>query len=219
MVRRIKKILLFLGGRWHDFSGFTEFMKDLLQPEGFTLESTYDPAKLLQLPADDYDLVINYTCFAEPNREAPLVGSDRLNEEEVAAFSAWVRDGGSLLSVHASTVLGESHPDLGRLQGGAFLSHPAPFSFMVYPLAEQHSITEGIEAFAVHDEFFLEEFDPIVRLHMVAVDRGKAYPMVWSKSEGRGRVAHIAMGHDAKVWQEPSYQRLMVQAIKWLLAD
>jgi type 1 glutamine amidotransferase len=45
---------------------------------------------------------------------------------------------------------------------------------------------------------------------------GVAYPMVWSRTEGNGRVAHIAMGHDVKVWNLQPYQRLMLQAIDWL---
>lgn len=213
-----KKILLLLGGRWHDFSGFARAMDNLLNTGEFVIEPTYDPAKLLRLSEDGYDLVINYTCFAQPDPRAPLIGSDRLDEEEVTACGKWVREGGNLLSVHASTVLGESYPGLKKLLGGAFLCHPEPFSFMVYPLAEQHPITDGIEAFAVYDEFFQQEYDPAVHLHMVAMDRGKVYPMVWSKPEGRGKVAHIAMGHDANVWRNPSYQRLIFQTIAWLLA-
>jgi type 1 glutamine amidotransferase len=42
--------------------------------------------------------------------------------------------------------------------------------------------------------------------------------MVWSRSEGQGRVVHIAMGHDEKVWNLKPYQRLMLQAVACLTA-
>ena len=40
-------------------------MDDLLNTGEFIIEPTYDPAKLLRLSEDGYDLVINYTCFAQ----------------------------------------------------------------------------------------------------------------------------------------------------------
>ena len=57
---------------------------------------------------------------------------------------------------------------------------------------------------------------PDVDVHMVAFDRGVAYPMAWSKTVGRGRVAHIAPGHSLEVWDLAPYQQLVLQAIEWL---
>jgi type 1 glutamine amidotransferase len=42
---------------------------------------------------------------------------------------------------------------------------------------------------------------------------------VWSKPEGNGRVAHIALGHSAAVWQLEPYRRLMLQAAAWLVGE
>ena len=56
-----------------------------------------------------------------------------------------------------------------------------------------------------------------VQVHMVAFDRAFAYPMAWSKSEGRGRVAHLAPGHSAQVWSLEPYQRLLLQTLDWLV--
>jgi type 1 glutamine amidotransferase len=80
----------------------------------------------------------------------------------------------------------------------------------------EHPITAGIEAFTVHDEFYIQTHTPDVQVHMVACDRGAAYPMVWSRTEGRGRVAHIAPGHSQEVWDLEPYQRLLLQTIAWL---
>jgi type 1 glutamine amidotransferase len=102
--------------------------------------------------------------------------------------------------------------------GGVFVDHPPQFAFTVYPLYRLHPITAGIAAFTVHDEFYVQEHEPDVDLHMVALDRGVAYPMVWTRSEGQGRVAHIAMGHDGKVWSLAPYHQLMLQTVDWLTA-
>jgi type 1 glutamine amidotransferase len=81
-----------------------------------------------------------------------------------------------------------------------------------------HPITDGVEAFTVHDEFYVEMHEPSVDVHMIAIDRGVAYPMVWTKEEGEGRVAHVGIGHDERVWCLRPYQRLMLQAVAWLMA-
>jgi type 1 glutamine amidotransferase len=41
---------------------------------------------------------------------------------------------------------------------------------------------------------------------------------VWSRLEGQGRVAHIAMGHDEGVWRLAPYRQLVIQSLQWLLA-
>ena len=44
-------------------------------------------------------------------------------------------------------------------------------------------------------------------------DRGRQL-----ETDMEGRVAHVGMGHDEKVWCLRPYQRLMLQAIAWLTA-
>ena len=80
-----------------------------------------------------------------------------------------------------------------------------------------HPIVAGIEAFRVHDEFYIQEYAPRLEIHMVAIDRGVVYPMVWTKAERQGHVAFSAMGHDERAWSLPSYSRLLLQAAAWLM--
>lgn len=213
-----KRILIPLGGLWHPFDGFAAAMKALLAPAGYVVESTYDLDRLAHLPDSGYDLVLSYTSLSKHREGMNDTTPERLTDEQVAGLAQWVRGGGGLLAVHSATVVGGSSPDYEALLGGAFLSHPPQFAFTVYPLPTQHPMMDGIEAFSVHDEFYIQRFDPAVQVHMVALDRGTAYPMVWTKCEGAGRVAHIAMGHSELVWEVPMYRRLMLQAAAWLLA-
>jgi type 1 glutamine amidotransferase len=212
-----KRILILLGGQWHDFDGFAGAMESLLEPHGLQVEATYDLDCLLRLEENRYDVVLSYTCLS-PRREGNNpTGPEKLTDAQVNGLVSWVRNGGALLAAHAATVIGESDPALGGLMGGVFVSHPPQFAFTVYPMFGEHPITAGIEAFTVHDEFYVETHTPAVQVHMVAFDRGVAYPMVWSKSEGGGRVAHIAPGHSREVWDLKPYQQLLLQAIEWLV--
>jgi len=212
-----KRALILLGGLWHDFDGFAGAMQALLEPRGMPVHATYDLESLLHLGESRYDLVVSFTCFAAHrdgfNDTSPL----GLTDAQIDGLAGWVRRGGALLAVHSATVIGESGPGLGELLGGVFVSHPPQFNFTVYPIFGEHPITAGIEAFTVRDEFYTEIPMPNVLVHMVGVDRGLAYPLAWSKTEGQGRVVHIAPGHSREVWELGPYQRLLWQAIEWLV--
>jgi type 1 glutamine amidotransferase len=209
-----KRVLLFLGGAWHDFEGFTAAMKPVLEGEGCAVEATYDLGMVHNLKCH-FDVALLYTCLggsAQPNTPP----ATDFSEPQAAALTAWVHAGGGLLAAHAATVSAQANPLLRALMGGVFVEHPPQFPFTVYPLHQGHPITAGIEAFTVKDEFYMQEYDPTVQVHMAAVDRGQAYPMVWSHSAGQGRVAHIALGHGPEVWNHRSFQKLMLQAVAWV---
>lgn len=212
-----KKILIVLGGTYHDFDAFVAAtMGPVLVAAGHSAEATYDLDTLTDLHEGSYDLVLLYTCLGGRREDGPHPVT--FAGLHVQALVDWVRGGGTLLAVHSATVAGQSSPAMKALLGGVFVEHPPRFTFTVYPVFREHPITAGIAAFAVHDEFYMEVHEPSVDIHMVALDRGVAYPMVWTRSEGQGRVAHIAMGHDAEAWDLKPYRRLMRQAIDWLTA-
>jgi len=210
-----QKILMLLGGTWHDFEGFAEAMTPVLEEAGHAVDATYDLDALTRIAEGGYDLVLLNTCIGEVRQDDGPVAPGP-TDTQAESLAGWVQGGGGLLAVHAATVAGQTSPALRALMGGVFVEHPPQFTFTVYPLHGERPITAGIKAFTVHDEFYVQEYDDTVAIHAIALDRGIAHPLVWSKSEGKGRVAYIAMGHGPEVWQLEPYQRLMLQAIDWL---
>jgi type 1 glutamine amidotransferase len=211
-----KRILIVLGGTWHDFEGFTAAVRPVFENAGHVVAATYDFDALTRLSEGKYDMALLYTCAGEVRDDPDAKTSPGFTEAQVTSLVEWVRGGGGLLAAHAATVAGQSSPALVALMGGVFVSHPPQFAFTVYPLYREHPITAGVAAFTVHDELYIQAYDPAVEIHAVTLDRGVIYPMVWSRSEGRGRVAHIALGHGPEVWCLQPYQRLMLQAMDWL---
>jgi uncharacterized protein len=214
-----RRALIILGGIWHDFGGFTTYVTPLLQEAGFEVQSTYDMDELLVLSQRGYDLVVSDTGFGQYRDGRPNEGAAFMTEAQAQAWTDWVRTGGRVLGAHSATVCGTQVNTIQKaLLGARFIEHPPQFNFMVYPVLPAHPITEGVEAFSVKDEFYMQEFEAGLDVHMVAIDRGKAYPMVWTRREGNGRVAYIAMGHTGQVWNLPSYTKLVTQAVSWLMA-
>ena len=211
------RILMVLGGTWHDFDGFAAAMKPSFRRAKHKVKTTYEFDDLTRLDRGRYDLVILNTCAGEV-RDDDGPATPGFTDPQVEALTSWVRGGGALLALHAATVANQSSAAMGRLLGGVFVEHPPQFSFTVYPFHREHPITTGIEAFAVHDEFYVNAYDDAVAIHMVALDRGVAHPTVWSRCEGKGRVAYIAMGHGPEVWELEPYRRVVLQAVAWLTA-
>lgn len=211
-----KRALILLGGMWHDFEGFLARHRPLLEAQGWRVEASYDMERLTRLSQDGIGLVVGYTCFTAHREGENDVGPEGLGPAQLSGLLSWVRGGGALLGMHAATVLGFSGPELGALLGGEFLSHPPQFPFTVFPLGGGHPIVSGIEAFCATDEFYIQRLMAPVDIHMVAIDRGVAHPMAWSKAEGAGRVAYLAMGHSESIWNQPMYRKLFAQAVAWL---
>lgn len=211
-----KRVLLILGGMYHDFEGFATAMRPVLESAGHNLETTYDLDVLTRLDKGPWDVVMSYTSFSKHREGQNDTGPEALSEAQTSALTQWVRAGGGLLSVHSATVSGLPNPAMRALMGGVFVSHPPQFAFTVYPMFGPHPITQGVQALTVKDEFYVQDYAPDVAVHMVAMDRGVAHPMVWTRGEGRGLVAHIAMGHSQAVWSLDPYQRLLLQAIGWV---
>lgn len=208
------KILLMLGGVHHDFAGFAGAFGEMTGGDGVTITASYDGDALLGLDESGVNVVALYTCLGGAQKDG--VVAEDFTPEQTAGLRRSVEAGGGLLALHAATVLRESNSAMRGLIGGRFLSHPPRFDFTVSPLARRHPITDGVGAFGVHDEFYMQAVDDGIAIHMTAEDRGVVHPMVWTKPAGAGRVVYIAPGHTASTWANPSFRRLLRQSVAWL---
>ena len=67
----------------------------------------------------------------------------------------------------------------------------------------------------------------LLRLDPASVDLGRpgvqrrfyGWPLAWTRRYGSGRVFYTALGHEASVWQDPRYQRMLLEAIRWSVAE
>ena len=209
------RVLLILGGIYHDFSGFDAAMAPVIQAAGHTITSTYDLDELTRLASGHYDVILSYTSLSRHREGQNDTNPQTLTPEQTQGLTEWVRAGHGLVGVHAATVSAIPNPAMRALFGARFENHPPQFSFTVYPTHRGHPITAGVEAMVVKDEFYYQDCVPGLDVHMMAVDRGVAHPMVWTRAEGAGRVAGVAMGHDGRVWSLPAFQKLILQAIAW----
>jgi uncharacterized protein len=155
-----------------------------------------------------------------------------MSEAERAALLDFVRSGGGFIGVHSATDTFYNWPDYGKLIGGYFNEHPWHQKVTV-AVADPGNPLVGFLApsFTISDEIYqIRDFDAagsqmLLRLDPSSVDLGapnvrpQAYgwPLAWTRSYGQGRVFYTALGHEEAVWRDPRYQRMLANAIAWVM--
>ncbi|MCU1558106.1 MAG: ThuA protein [Microbacteriaceae bacterium] len=159
------------------------------------------------------DLLLLYTAMGE------------CTSAQQQALSDAVAGGMGILAIHTAVVFptdGDSvaptHHTLFELLGSRYSSHgPQPHeSRFTVMLDRQHPITAGLADFEVGHEHYRLELamsEPTV-LAWRETAEGRE-PLLYVSERGAGRVCYLQLGHDMRVWQEPTVRALITRAIEW----
>jgi type 1 glutamine amidotransferase len=157
-------------------------------------------------------------------------GEIPMNAVQKTALLNFVRSGRGFLGVHSATDTFYTWPDYLDLIGGCFNGHP----WHEVVTIEVADAADPVVAFLgnslqLNDEIYqISDFDyrgsrVLLRLDQSSVDLSKTgvhqrfygWPLAWKRFFGEGRVFYSALGHEASVWQDPRYQRILTNAILW----
>lgn len=218
---------LLIGETTFPFHSIDEKGPELVDAVGDAADvtTTTDRDALADLPDSEYDVLVDY------------LSDSTLTDAQQSGLLEFVRDGGGYVGVHCAadltsmepsdpeTVLesrDEPIPELRSFIGGHFLDHPEQSEFGVDVL-EDHPVTDGIEDFRVYDEPYQMDVDegPDSDLTILArMDHPdlESYPVVWTRTEGDGRVAYISIGHTDEVLRSDGFRGLLRNAIGWTTA-
>ena len=138
-----------------------------------------------------------------------------MSEPVQRGFLDYVAGGCSLLVLHSGTAGYEKAGLLRALVGGVFREHPEQCPVTVEPMSG-HPLTEGSESFTLVDEHYhMDMDDEQVNVFLHTVSEHGTQPGGWRRQEGNGRVCVLTPGHNLEVWQHPSYQKLLLNALRW----
>ena len=173
---------------------------------------------------DDYDAL-----FLLPS------GEGTLSAEQKADLLTFVHDDGKGLIIGHAGILGfYDWPAFGELVGarlgGEFMGpvtvrveDPAfpgadAFAGTSFTFDEQHPILkEPFSRDLVHVIMSIDPntIDPQHRLKRQDDD----FPVVWSRAYGKGRVYHVGWGHVEATWDDPRFQKMILEGIKWAMGS
>jgi|GraSoi_2013_20cm_1033751.scaffolds.fasta_scaffold05309_1 uncharacterized protein len=185
----------------------------------FEVTATEDTSEFSTENLKRYAAVMFYTTG-----ELPMSGA-----QKTALFN-FVRSGRGFLGVHSATDTFYTWPDYLDLIGGYFNGHPWHQAVTIEVVDPGDPVVAFLGNFLqFEDEIYqISDFDyrrshVLLRLDPSSVDLGKTgvhqrfygWPLAWKRFYGHGRVFYTALGHEASVWQDRRYQRMLTNAILW----
>ena len=187
----------------------------------FEVVATEDTSVFTTENLNRYAAVLFYTTG-----ELPMSGAQK------EALLDFVRSGGGFLGVHSATDTFYTWPDYLDLIGGYFNDHPWHQAVSIEVVDPSDPLVAFLgNSLQIEDEIYqISDFDHrgshvLLRLDESSVDltrssvrrRFYGWPLAWTRSYGRGRVFYTALGHEAAVWQDARYQRILMNAILWTM--
>jgi len=160
-------------------------------------------------------------------------GEGSLSEDQKNDLLSFVRDDGKgLISGHAATIGFYQWPEFAALLGGLWQSEfnanasvivedpkfPGADAFGTSPFMfdDQHPVlTTPYSRDKVHVIMRLDptKLDPANRARRADGD----FPVVWAQQYGKGRVYNVGWGHPETTWDDPRFQKMVLEGIKWAM--
>ena len=160
-------------------------------------------------------------------------GFGTMSEQQKKELLAFVHDEGKGLVVgHATGVAFTDWPEFGEMVGGYMDSE---FNYNARVIVEDPSFP-GANAFGGNTFMFNDQHPVfkapygrdkvrvIMRLDPDSLDeKNRArrpdgdFPVVWAKQYGKGRVFNVGWGHPDTTWDDPRFQQMMLEGIKWAM--
>ena len=217
----MKKVLVLCGDIWHS----AEVVKKgfaVLNNKDCEFDFVEDAKDILSIDyISQYDLIINCKSNNLTSGNSAEWFESGVTEVGPAEFKAFIESGKGFLSLHAgNTYSSENCPDMARLIGNEFITHPARCSVTVTPVKE-HPVTNGVNAFTIRDEHYEIKLigdgqDLLLTSESVT---GGTQTAGYVKNIGSGRLCVLTPGHILSVWENPEFRKLLNNAIKWCLKE
>jgi type 1 glutamine amidotransferase len=201
--RKIEVLFLGHNSQHHPSSKYAPLLKEALAAEPFNFTYTADLKDLNSPNLAKYDALIIYANHA------------KIDPEQEKALLDFVAGGKGFLPLHCASFCFQNSPDYIALVGAQFQRHRTG-EFTAEIVKADHPTLAGIKPFQVWDETYVHtKHNPERTILMERVDAEGREPWTWVRSHGKGRVFYTAYGHDDRVWNHPSFQRIVSNAIKW----
>ena len=213
------RVLLLTGGHGFEKEPFFKLFED--NPD-ITYKAAEPPQAYALLRPDaakDFDLLVLYTF----NRTIP--------EQTKADLLAWLDAGKGLLVLHHAIATYPDWPEYWKIIGARYylqtnivvdgvLKHRSAWKegvhFKLHIADPSHPVTRGLSDFEIHDETY-KLFDVYEDCHpLVTTDEPLSNKVTaWAKTYKAARVVYIQSGHGHTAYENPNYQQLLHQAIRW----
>ena len=212
------RVLVVTGGHGFEREPFFKLFQDNPDITYQAVEHPNAHARLTAEAAQQWDVLVLYDMH------------QGISDEAKADFVARLKEGKGLLAVHHAIANYQAWPEYWNIIGAHYylaatningVAKPRSawkhdVKFKVHIADTQHPVTRGVKDFDIHDETY-KWFDVAEEVHpLLTTDEPESNPVIgWAKTYHAARVVYIQLGHDHFAYENPSYQQLLRQAIRW----
>jgi type 1 glutamine amidotransferase len=157
-----------------------------------------------------------------------------MDESQKADFLSFIRDDGKgFIGIHSATITFLGWPEYGKLIGGYYDGHP--WGEFDAPLVVEDPAFPGMShlprRFTLKDEIYqIKNFSRDETRVLLSLDASKldlsrkgvhrrdgAFPVIWARSYGKGRVLYNGLGHRLEVWERPDIKQMWLEMVPWAM--
>jgi len=154
-----------------------------------------------------------------------------ITDEQKAALMAVLQRGKGLVVLHHALADYQDWPEAMQIIGGRYYLAPVTRDGTAIPASTYregvqvpvrvadptHPVTAGLTEFVLHDEVY-GGYEVLPRVHpLLTTDHPESSPVLaWAHVWGNSRIVAIQPGHGRGSYEDPSYRRLLQQAIRWV---
>eukprot|EP01121_Diplochlamys_sp_Union-15-3_P018945 TRINITY_DN7017_c0_g1_i1.p1 TRINITY_DN7017_c0_g1~~TRINITY_DN7017_c0_g1_i1.p1 ORF type:complete len:318 (-),score=48.87 TRINITY_DN7017_c0_g1_i1:54-959(-) len=144
-----------------------------------------------------------------------------MTDEQQLDIWNFINNGGGFLALHNSQGFYPPGGYYYKIFGGDYGGHPLPYTFTIRIENSNHPVTQGVEDFTIFDEqhfpkFYLNMSHLLLR--GISPSNVESYSGWWNEV-GKGRFCYLAPGHTPQALGHPMMQKLIKNAVKWLLKE
>lgn len=213
------RVLLVTGGHDFDRDGFSALWRSM---QDVTVQEVSHPqaqAWFAKERSKEYDILVFYDMYQD------------ISEKSRADLVALLKRGKGLVVLHHALANYQAWDEYMKIAGGRFrlaeterdgLKRPAStwkddVTFRVNVADRNHPVTRGIGDFEIVDETY-GDYDvlPTVRPLLTTNEPTSTPTIAWTHTYGRSRVVTVQGGHGPSAWQNPSFRRVLEQAVRWV---
>jgi uncharacterized protein len=212
------RVVVVTGGHEFEHGPFFKLFQDNPDITYKAVEHPNAQALLRPEAAKQWDVLVLYDMHQE------------ISEQAKADFVARLREGKGLVVLHHAIASYQDWPEYHKIIGARYYlektvvdgvekprsAYQHGVHFKVHVVDPQNPVTRGMRDYEILDETYkLFDVDEEVQ-PLLTTDEPLSNPIIaWCKTYGPARVVYIQSGHDHTAYENPNYQKLLRQAIRW----
>jgi uncharacterized protein len=153
---------------------------------------------------------------------------DNITPDAEKALLAYVASGKGLLPIHCASYCFRNSPEYVKMVGGQFWRHTMD-TITVKITQANHATMKGLAGIKSFDETYLhsqlQADNNVLMTREIKADQTKdrpetkTEPYAWTRQYGKGKIFYTAYGHDENTWQNVDFQKLIENAILWVVDE